>query len=294
MIPVATALACSWNLKLIEQLGRLVGEEMEEFGGHLWLAPGMNIHRDPLCGRNFEYYSEDPLVAGVMAGSFVRGVQSQKVSACVKHFALNNKETNRKNSDSRVSERAAREIYLKAFQKPLEECDANGVMTAYTRWGTRWSGSYKPLNWMAPPCSMAEVEPDELDEKYKRWQFDTLPSLPEDIPLKVIYQSRDQYKVVKELINAADTDRLVCATDAGREGELIFRTVYYLAGCSKPMKRLWISSMTDEAIKEGFRKIQPGEKYDGLYRSAQCRYPAGRLAFLPTSQAAGAPPRARR
>ncbi|MGN1367233.1 MAG: DNA topoisomerase III [Aristaeellaceae bacterium] len=129
------------------------------------------------------------------------------------------------------------------------------------------------------------VEPDELDEKYKRWTFDTLPILPEDIPLKVIPGSRDQYRVVKELINAADTDRLVCATDAGREGELIFRYIYAKAKCSKPFDRLWISSMTDEAIQEGFRSIQPGEQYDGLYRSAQCRSQADWLVGMNASRA---------
>ena len=129
------------------------------------------------------------------------------------------------------------------------------------------------------------VEPDELDEKYKKWQFDTLPILPEDIPLKVITQSRDQYKVVSELINAADTDRLVCATDAGREGELIFRYIYHKAKCKKPFDRLWISSMTDEAIQEGFRTIQSGEKYDGLYRSAQCRSQADWLVGMNASRA---------
>ena len=129
------------------------------------------------------------------------------------------------------------------------------------------------------------VEPDELDEKYKKWTFDTLPILPEDIPLKVISSSRDQYKVVKDLINASDTDRLVCATDAGREGELIFRYIYTKAKCKKPFDRLWISSMTDEAIQEGFRSIQPGEKYDGLYRSAQCRSQADWLVGMNASRA---------
>ena len=129
------------------------------------------------------------------------------------------------------------------------------------------------------------VEPDELDEKYKRWQFDTLPILPEDIPLKVIRQSADQYKVVKELINAADTERVICATDAGREGELIFRYIYHKAKCKKPFDRLWISSMTDEAISEGFRTIQPGGKYDGLYRSAQCRSQADWLVGMNATRA---------
>ena len=102
------------------------------------------------------------------------------------------------------------------------------------------------------------VEPDELDEKYKRWSFDTLPILPAEIPLKVIASSRDQFAVVRNLINAPETDRLICATDAGREGELIFRYIYEKAACKKPFDRLWISSMTDEAIQEGFRAIRSG------------------------------------
>ena len=123
-------------------------------------------------------------------------------------------------------------------------------------------------------------EPDELDEKYKRWRMDTLPILPDEIPLKVIPSSRDQYKVVKDLINAPETASVICATDAGREGELIFRYIYEKSGCKKPIQRLWISSMTDEAIAEGFRTIQPGEKYLGLYRSAQCRSQADWLVGM--------------
>lgn len=129
------------------------------------------------------------------------------------------------------------------------------------------------------------VEPDELDEKYKRWSMNTLPILPEDIPLKVIPSSRKQYQIVKKLINAADTERLVCATDAGREGELIFRYIYQMVGCKKPFDRLWISSMTDEAIQEGFRAIRPGADYDGLYRSAQCRSQADWLVGMNASRA---------
>ena len=129
------------------------------------------------------------------------------------------------------------------------------------------------------------MEPDELDEKYKRWQFETLPILPDDIPLKVIRQSNDQYKVVRDLINASETDRLICATDAGREGELIFRYIYSKAGCTKPFDRLWISSMTDEAISEGFRTLQSGDRYDGLYRSAQCRSQADWLVGMNASRA---------
>ncbi len=129
------------------------------------------------------------------------------------------------------------------------------------------------------------VEPDELDEKYKRWSFDTLPILPAEIPLKVIASSRDQFAVVRNLINAPETDRLICATDAGREGELIFRYIYEKAACKKPFDRLWISSMTDEAIQEGFRAIRSGSDYDGLYRSAQCRSQADWLVGMNASRA---------
>ena len=112
------------------------------------------------------------------------------------------------------------------------------------------------------------VEPDELDEKYKKWSFATLPILPETIPLKVIPATRSQFTKVKKLINDKETDSLICATDAGREGELIFRYIYEKAGCKKPFQRLWISSMTDDAIREGFQSIRPGTDYDGLYESA--------------------------
>lgn len=128
-------------------------------------------------------------------------------------------------------------------------------------------------------------EPDELDERYKKWSMATLPILPEDIPLKVIPTTRDQYKVVKDLICADSTDGVICATDAGREGELIFRYIYQKSGCRKPIQRLWISSMTDEAIAEGFRTIQPGERYEGLFHSAQCRSQADWLVGMNASRA---------
>ena len=129
------------------------------------------------------------------------------------------------------------------------------------------------------------VEPDEMDEKYKKWRFDTLPILPEEIPLKVISGTKDQYGKVKKLINDKETESLICATDAGREGELIFRYIYEKAGCKKPFSRLWISSMTDEAIKEGFEQIRPGADYDGLYASARCRSQADWLVGMNASRA---------
>lgn len=129
--PVATLLACTWDPELVYAVGEAGAKEVRENNIGMWLTPAINIHRSPLCGRNFEYYSEDPLVAGKLAAAMVQGIQSQHISACVKHFCCNNKETNRYASDSRVSERALREIYLKAFRIVVKEADVWAVMTAY-------------------------------------------------------------------------------------------------------------------------------------------------------------------
>ena len=129
--PVATLLACTWDPEILYQVGAAAAQEVRENNIGMWLTPAINIHRSPLCGRNFEYYSEDPLVAGKLAAAMVQGIQSQHVSACVKHFCCNNKETNRFGSDSRVSERALREIYLKAFEIVVKEGGVWSVMTAY-------------------------------------------------------------------------------------------------------------------------------------------------------------------
>ena len=129
--PCSTQIACTWNRELAYKVGEAGAKEVKENNIAMWLTPAINIHRSPLCGRNFEYYSEDPFVAGTMAGEMVKGIQSQHISASVKHFALNNKETNRKDSDSRVSERAAREIYLKAFEMIVKNAKPWCIMSSY-------------------------------------------------------------------------------------------------------------------------------------------------------------------
>ncbi|MBQ9910686.1 MAG: glycoside hydrolase family 3 C-terminal domain-containing protein [Lachnospiraceae bacterium] len=131
-IPIGTAIAQSFNVSLAEALGDVVGDEMERFGVQLWLAPALNIHRSILCGRNFEYFSEDPLLTGKMAAALTRGVQKhQGCGVTVKHYAANNQETDRYNSNSRVSERALREIYLKGFEIAVKEGRPHALMTSY-------------------------------------------------------------------------------------------------------------------------------------------------------------------
>ena len=131
-IPIGTAIAQSWNTDLAEQLGGIVGDEMERFGVHLWLAPALNIHRDIRCGRNFEYFSEDPLISGKFAAAITRGVQKHPgCGTTIKHFTVNNQEYNRIGSNSQVSERAMRKIYLRGFEICVRESQPHALMTSY-------------------------------------------------------------------------------------------------------------------------------------------------------------------
>ncbi|MGN1203365.1 MAG: glycoside hydrolase family 3 protein, partial [Eubacterium sp.] len=139
LIPCGTALASTWNCDLVRELTAVMGAEMVKHGSDVLLAPGMNIHRNVLCGRNFEYFSEDPVVSGKMGSAYVSGIQSNGVSACPKHFACNNQEVRRTKNDSRLSQRALREIYLKGFEICVKESKPLNIMTSYNKINGVWS-----------------------------------------------------------------------------------------------------------------------------------------------------------
>ena len=128
-------------------------------------------------------------------------------------------------------------------------------------------------------------EPQELDERYTRWKKEDLPILPARMETKVIKKTKSQFLAVKKLMNDKETGDIICATDSGREGELIFRYIYEQAGCRKPVRRLWISSMTDEAIRAGFDSLRPSSDYDALYASARCRADADWLIGMNATRA---------
>ena len=173
---------------------------------------------------------------------------------------------------------------LVVAEKPSVARDIARVLGAANRGEGCLSGGGWVVTW-ALGHLVTLKEPEELDERYKKWRAQDLPILPERMETKVIRRTSAQFRVVKRLMNDPEAERVICATDSGREGELIFRYIYEQAGCRKPVWRLWISSMTDEAIRAGFDSLRPSADYDALYASARCRADADWLIGMNATRA---------
>lgn len=164
-------------------------------------------------------------------------------------------------------------------EKPSVGMALAKVLGAYQRQDGYMEGNGYLVSWCVGHL-VGLAQPDSYDEKYKKWRRDTLPIIPDEWKWEVTADKKEQFQILQQLMFRSDVEELICATDAGREGELIFRLVYYQAGCKKPFKRLWISSMEDGAIKDGFKNLREGSEYDHLYEAALCRSKADWLVGI--------------
>ncbi len=209
--PVGVALASTWNTELVEEVGKSIGNEVLEYGCDVLLAPGMNIQRTPLCGRNFEYYSEDPVVAGQIATAYVKGIQSQGVGTSIKHFSANSQETNRINVDEVMSQRTLREIYLKPFELAVKQGDPWTVMSSYNKINGTWTQSSRDLlitilrdEWKFPGIVMTDWTNERRTSWDRVWAGNDLLMPGHD------WQDEDIIKAVKDgQLSMADVDARV-------------------------------------------------------------------------------------
>lgn len=213
-------------------------------------------------------------MAYFIEASFVRNVSKFKMAQCHLKFYCN--------KSLEMSDLMERILVIS--EKPSVGRDIANVLNCKTKGEGCLVGDKYIVTW-AVGHLVTLCEPEEYDPIYKKWRFDTLPIIPKEMKIKPIDGTMKQFQILRRLMNRPDVASLICATDAGREGELIFRYTYEAAGCNKPFKRLWISSMTDEAIKEGFENIKPGSIYDNLYYSAKCRSEADWLVGMNASRA---------
>jgi len=230
--PVGTALASTWNKALLEEVGKAMGNEVKEYGVDVLLAPALNIQRNPLNGRNFEYYSEDPLISGKTAAAIVNGIQSQGVGTSIKHFAVNNEETNRLTINAHVSERAIRELYLKGFEIAVKESQPWTVMSSYNKLNGAYTSDRKDL--------LTEVLRNEWGFKgivMTDWfggfpGFETIKGGSNSDVVKQMIAGNDllmpgipvQKKALLEALNSGKLSQEVANTNAKRILEYIFRT----------------------------------------------------------------------